>query len=251
YSDRFVELPLAIFGVALGTVILPKLSGDHAQAGTGAFRHTLDWALRLALLIAIPATVGLVMLSEPILASVMMYGEFRWSDVQMSALSLMTYALGLPAFILVKVLAPGFYARQDTKTPVRIGIMAIFANMGLNLVIVLPWFLSGASGAHAGLALATALAGFVNAGLLYLTLRREGMFDPSSGWGKHLLRIMAGCIVLALVLALLMPADAWWQSASGLKRMAWLGLLIVVAVVSYFVTLRLSGLSWRQMLGRR
>ncbi|MCB1620498.1 MAG: murein biosynthesis integral membrane protein MurJ [Thiothrix sp.] len=251
YSDRFVELPLAIFGVALGTVILPKLSGDHAQADTGAFRHTLDWALRLALLIAIPATVGLVMLSEPILASVMMYGEFRWSDVQMSALSLMTYALGLPAFILVKVLAPGFYARQDTKTPVRIGIMAIFANMGLNLVIVLPWFLSGASGAHAGLALATALAGFVNAGLLYLTLRREGMFDPSSGWGKHLLRIMAGCIVLALVLALLMPADAWWQSASGLKRMAWLGLLIVVAVVSYFVTLRLSGLSWRQMLGRR
>jgi putative peptidoglycan lipid II flippase len=250
YSDRFVELPLAIFGVALGTVILPKLSGDHANADASQFSSTMDWALRLALLLAIPATLGLILLAEPILASVMMYGEFRWSDVEMAALSLRTYALGLPAFILVKVLAPGFYSRQDTKTPVRIGIIAIFSNMLLNLLIVLPWYLSGKLGAHAGLALATALAGYINAGLLFSTLRKGDIFQLQSGWMKHLARILLATTVMALLLWLLMPDSAWWQSAAGAERMSWLALLIVAALVSYFATLRLSGITARQMLGR-
>ncbi|MEZ5448440.1 MAG: murein biosynthesis integral membrane protein MurJ [Thiolinea sp.] len=250
YSDRFVELPLAIFGVALGTVILPKLSGDHARADADQFRSTLDWALRLALLIAIPAMLGLMLLAEPILAAVMMYGEFKWSDVEMSAMSLMTYAFGLPAFILVKVLAPGFYSRQDTKTPVKIGMASMFANMGLNLLIVLPWYLGGWSGAHAGLALATALAGYLNAGMLYLTLRREGIFAASSGWGQHVLRILLASAVMLALLWLLKPGWQWWADASTLARINWLAGLIVLALCSYFMTLRLSGLSFRQMLGR-
>lgn len=250
YSDRFVELPLAIFGVALGTVILPKLSGDHANADSSQFSSTMDWALRLAVLLAIPATVGLILLAEPILATVMMYGEFKWADVEMSALSLRTYALGLPAFILVKVLAPGFYSRQDTRTPVRIGIVAIFANMVLNLLIVLPWYLSGKLGAHAGLALATALAGYINAGLLFYTLRKQGIFTLQMGWLKHLGRILLATLVMLAVVWLLKPDNAWWQAAMGLERGGWLTLLIIAALLGYFATLRLSGITARQMLGR-
>lgn len=250
YSDRFVELPLAIFGVALGTVILPKLSSDHAKADATQFRSTMDWALRLALLISIPATIGLMLLAEPILAAVMMYGEFKWSDVQMSALSLMTYSFGLPAFILVKVLAPGFYSRQDTKTPVKIGIISIFANMLLNVLIVLPWFFSGIAGAHAGLALATALAGYVNAGLLFHHLHKEGIFAAQGGWLKHILRIVLASVVMGIVVWLASPDYLWWQSAVSHLRLAVLAGLILLSVVSYFVTLRLTGLSFRQMLGR-
>lgn len=250
YSDRFVELPLAIFGVALGTVILPKLSSDHAKSDASQFRSTMDWALRLAVLIAIPATLGLMLLAEPILAAVMMYGEFKWSDVQMSALSLMTYAFGLPAFILVKVLAPGFYSRQDTKTPVKIGIISIFANMLLNVLIVLPWFLSGTAGAHAGLALATALAGYVNAGLLFYTLYKEGIFAAQGGWAKHLLRITAAASVMGILVWFAMPEAIWWQTASTLLRLSALGGLIALSITSYFIILRLTGLSFRQMLGR-
>ncbi|MEZ5535668.1 MAG: murein biosynthesis integral membrane protein MurJ [Thiolinea sp.] len=250
YSDRFVELPLAIFGVALGTVILPKLSGDHANADSSQFSSTMDWALRLALLLAIPATLGLIILAEPILAAVMMYGEFRWSDVEMAAMSLRTYALGLPAFILVKVLAPGFYSRQDTRTPVRIGITAIFSNMLLNLLIVLPWYLSGLPGAHAGLALATALAGYVNAGLLFRTLRSGDIYQLQPGWMKHLLRILLATAVMILLLWLLTPHSGWWQLASGLERMGWLAFLIIAALLGYFATLRVSGITVRQMLGR-
>ena len=250
YSDRFVELPLAIFGVALGTVILPKLSSDYAKADASQFRSTMDWALRLALLIAIPATLGLMLLAEPILAAVMMYGEFKWSDVQMSALSLMTYSFGLPAFILVKVLAPGFYSRQDTKTPVKIGIISIFANMLLNVLIVLPWYYSGTVGAHAGLALATALAGYVNAGLLFHALHKEGIFAAQGGWAKHLLRITAAASVMGILVWLAMPEAVWWQTASTLLRLSALGGLIALSIASYFIILRLTGLSFRQMLGR-
>ncbi len=250
YSDRFVELPLAIFGVALGTVILPKLSGDHANADAGQFSNTLDWALRLALLLAIPATLGLIVLAEPILATMMMYGEFKWADVEMSAMSLRTYALGLPAFILVKVLAPGFYSRQDTRTPVRIGMIAIFANMLLNLLIVLPWYLTGQPGAHAGLALATALAGYVNAGLLFRTLRKGDIFQLSSGWIKHLARILLATAVMWLMVWLLIPDSHWWQGAAAFERIGWLTLLIITALLGYFATLRICGITARQMLGR-
>ncbi len=214
YSDRFVELPLAIVGVALGTVILPKLSSDHAKADAGQFRHTMDWALRLGLLISLPATLGLMLLSKPILATVMMHGAYVWKDVQMSSLSLMTYSLGLSGFILVKVLAPGFYSRQDTKTPVKIGMISIFANMALNVVIVLPWYFSGTPGAHAGLALATALAGYVNAGLLFYNLHKQQIFDPEKGWSVFLTKIGLACVVMGGLIWWLSPDDLWWQTAA-------------------------------------
>ncbi len=250
YSDRFVELPLAIVGVALGTVILPKLSSDHAKADAVQFQQTMDWALRLGVLISLPATLGLVLLAKPILATVMMHGEFAWRDVQMSSLSLMTYAVGLSGFILVKVLAPGFYSRQDTKTPVKIGMIAIGANMALNVLIVLPWYFSGMAGAHAGLALATALAGYVNAGLLFYHLRKQQIFQPIKGWLGFLLKIGVASVVMTALVWLASPADAWWQTASTWARIGWLTGLIVLALSSYFMALRLLGMPFRQMLGR-
>jgi putative peptidoglycan lipid II flippase len=250
YSDRFVELPLAIVGVALGTVILPKLSSDHAKADATQFQHTMDWALRLGLLISLPATLGLILLAKPILATVMMHGAFEWKDVQMSSLSLMTYATGLSGFILVKVLAPGFYSRQDTKTPVKIGIISILANMALNVVIVLPWYFSGMPGAHAGLALATALAGYVNAGLLFYNLHKQQIFDPEKGWSVFLSKIGLACVVMGGLIGLVSPNDLWWQTSAVWLKVSWLMGLIVLALGSYFATLRLLGMPFKQMLGR-
>jgi putative peptidoglycan lipid II flippase len=250
YSDRFVELPLAIVGVALGTVILPKLSSDHAKADAKQFQHTMDWALRLGLLVSLPATLGLMLLSEPILATVMMHGAYTWHDVQMSSLSLMTYSAGLSGFIMVKVLAPGFYSRQDTKTPVKIGVIAIFSNMALNVLIVLPWYFSGTPGAHAGLALATALAGYVNAGLLFYNLHKQQIFDPEKGWSTFLVQIGLACVVMGGLIWLASPPDAWWQAPGTWRKVAALTGLIVLALGSYFGTLRLLGMPFRQMLGR-
>ncbi len=248
FSDRFVELPLALFGVAIGTVILPKLSRDHAGQEGEAFAATLDWAMRLALLVAIPATAGLITLSVPIISTVIGYGEFTWHSTQMSSLSLMTYALGLPAFILIKVLAPGFYSRQDTKTPVKISLIAIAYNMILNVIIVIPWFKSGYEGAHAGLALSTAIAAYVNAGTLFYILRKQGVFKAQSGWGSYALKVLAATGLMVAVLWFLMPELNWWKDAAGVKRILWLVALIGLALGSFFVGLLTMRVNVKQLL---
>ena len=250
YSDRFVELPLAIVGVALGTVILPKLSSDHTKADASQFRHTMDWALRMGLLISIPSTIGLMMLAEPILAAVMLHGKFTWSDVEMSALSLMTYSFGLSGFIMVKVLAPGFYSRQDTKTPVKIGMISVVSNIVLNMLIVLPWYFSGKPGAHAGLALATALAGYVNSGLLFYKLHQQQIFSPEQGWASYLAKVAFACVIMISALWLATPHDHYWQTTPiTYKALSLMG-LILLALTSYFGSLRLMGMPFKQMLGR-
>ena len=249
-SDRFVELPLAIIGVAIGVVILPKLSGDHVNAKGKAFSETLDWAVRIGLLIALPAMVGLIFLAKPILATVLNNGVNGWQLVDMGSMSLMTYALGLPAFILVKVLAPGFYSRQDTKTPVKIGIIAIISNIILSVVIVYPWYQMGYIGPHAGLALATALAGYVNAGLLFYNLKKEGVFHTVSRrlWLLDLSRIIISVIAMGAILYWLNPADNWWQGAALASKTGHLLAMIVLAVMAYFGSLYLLGIRKAHLL---
>lgn len=193
YSDRLVEFPLGVFGIALATVILPKLSRDVARASPETFSHTLDWGLRLVLLIAVPASLGLALLAGPVLATLFQYGAFSGQDTAMAARSLMAYALGLPAFLLIKVLVPGFYARMDAKTPVKIGVVAMFANLVCSLLLVLPL-------AHAGLALATSVSAYVNGGLLLHRLRRDGVYRPVSDWGWFALRVGAAGAGLAAML---------------------------------------------------
>jgi len=248
YSDRFVELPLALIGVAIGVVILPKLAGNHANKEKKAFSATLGWAARLSLLAAVPAMVGLILLATPILATVIDNGVNGWHDVQMASWSLMTYALGLPAFILVKVLVPGFYSRQDTKTPVKIGIIAIFTNMLLNLLIVLPWYKMGYAAPHAGLALATALAGYVNAGLLMLALKKQNIYQSQKGNVKHILQVLLASAIMGAAIWWLTPEDSWWQQHGVMQKISMLLGLIVSSVVLYFAALLIVGVKPKRLL---
>jgi putative peptidoglycan lipid II flippase len=233
YSDRLMEFPLAIFGIALATVMLPDLSKSVARGDMQNYNKTLDWALRWVFLIATPSMLGLIILASPILTTLFYYGEFSPNDVIMSARSLIAYAFGLLGFVLIKVLASGFYSRQDTRTPVKIAVIAMIANIVLNLILILPL-------AHAGLALATSLAAILNAGLLYHGLRKQGVFKPQPGWRNFLLRtiLASGCMVLLL----------WWGSGrldwlnmGTLERALHLSGWIIAGIVVYFGSLMIFG----------
>jgi putative peptidoglycan lipid II flippase len=243
YSDRLVEFPLGVFGIALATVLLPSLSKQHAQASPEGFRRTMDWGLRWVLVIGLPATVGLMLLAAPTLTTLFQYGSFTPHDVEMASRSLMAYSVGLTGFILVKVLAPGFYARQDTRTPVRIGVIAMVVNMVLNVALVFPL-------AHAGLALATSLAAFVNAGLLYRALYREGIYRPQPGWGRLLQRVVVASVVMGVVLWVGSGELAAWLEWRALERAARLLLWIAVAAFAYGACLWLLGLRMRHLTMR-
>jgi putative peptidoglycan lipid II flippase len=241
YSDRLLEFPLGVFGVALATVILPKLSREHAATSPAAFSRTLDWALRWALLIGLPAAVALAVLAGPMLTTLFQYGAFTAYDVRMAQQSLIAFALGLQAFILIKVLAPGFYARQDTSTPVKIGIIALVANMILNVLLIWPL-------AHAGLALATTLSAILNAGLLYRHLRRAEIYRPEPGWGRFLLQIIAASLVMGGGLWLLAGSLDWWLASGAWARVRWLMILIAGGLASYTLMLLAFGLRPRHLL---
>jgi len=197
YSDRLVEFPLGVFGIALATVILPNLSEHHARASDGEFSATLDWALRWVLMIVLPAALGLVLLAEPLLTTIFHGGEFTADDVRMSGASLRAFAPGLIGFVLVKVLSPGYFARQDSRTPVRIGIKALLVGMGLNLIFVLVLLQTGWAPAHAGLAAATSLSALLNASLLLAGLTRTGVYQPGHGWQRLALQVVVACAAMS------------------------------------------------------
>lgn len=251
YSDRLVELPLGVIGVALGTVILPSLSRNVAERSAAEFSQTLDWGVRWVMLIGIPATVGLMVLSGPLLATLFYYGEFTRHDLEMSTYSLITYSFGLLSFMLVKVLAPGFYARQDTRTPVRFAMISIAVNMSFNLLVVVPMILLKLPAPHAGLALATAVAGYVNVWQLYRALRREGIYQPQSGWRRLGMQMLLANGVMAALLLIGVPGLEQWASWNAAQRGLNLGLWVGAALLVYGVTLHLLGVNLAGLLGRR
>ncbi len=240
FSDRLMEFPLGIFGIALGTVILPSLSEHHARQDHQRFSDTLDWALRLVLLITIPSAIGLAVLAAPILSTLFQYGQMTEFDVVMAARSLVTYAFGLSGFILVKVAAPGFFARQDIRTPVRIGIVALISNVILNLILVWPL-------QHAGLALATSLAAFINAGLLLRILLKEKIYRPGAGWWPYLARITLAVTGMAFTLHFLNDPIAQWSAWDLSARALHLGILLVAGVLTYAVLCGLLGIRPRHV----
>lgn len=225
YSDRLVEFPLGVFGIALATVILPNLSKDWAAGRRQAFSQAIDWALRWVALIGLPAAVGLFVLAEPILSTLFQYRSFTAHDVHMAGLSLMAYSIGLVGFILVKILVPGFTSRKDTRTPVRFGIYAMGVNLVLNLALI--WHL-----AHAGLALATSLAACVNAGLLLTRLLRQKVYRPGPGWLGFLARIVGANLVMASVLYWIVTRYDWgaWPME---QRLAMLVLAVGIGALAY------------------
>ncbi|KLJ01478.1 hypothetical protein WQ56_06715 [Luteimonas sp. FCS-9] len=248
YSDRLIEFPLGLFGVALGTVILPHLSRRHAAQDAQGYSQSLDWGLRMALLAGVPAGLGLLLLAEPITATVYNYGAFGAHDTRMAAVSLTAMSLGVPAFMLSKVLAPAFYARQDTKTPMRAAIWTVAANVALTIALTTPLWLYDVPGAHGGIALATALAGVVNATLLWRYLRRRAIFVPEPGWARYLLRLAGACVAMAAVVLALRGWIGDWTAIDGWQhRIAWLALAIGAGAAAYGVAMLALGLRPRHL----
>jgi putative peptidoglycan lipid II flippase len=246
-ADRLVEFPMGVFAIALATVILPGLSSHHAAESREKFNATLDWALRLTITIATPAAVGLLMLAGPLIATIFGYGKFDDRDVLMCGYALMAYSLGLIGFSLVKVLAPGYFARQDTKTPVKVGIVALSVNMGFNLAVVVPAHLAGFPVPHALLALSTGLSALLNATLLYRGLRRSGVFTPSGQWRRLLPQVLFACAAMA---AFLWWVSGDWQAWNGLGAAdkAWrMALAVAGGAAVYFAALGLAGLRPRHL----
>lgn len=244
YSDRLMEFPLGVFGVALGTVILPSLSRKHARASTEEFSHTLDWALRMACVISIPAMVALFVLSDVLFITIFKYGAFTALDVTMSSRALMAFVAALPAFVLIKILAPGFYARQDTKTPMRIAVIAVGVNVLLSLVLVWPL-------AHVGLALATSGAAVINAWLLYRGLRRAEVYYPDAGWGWFLAKVCLASAVMGAVLLWDSQHTAAWLNATALERVARLAFWVVVGMLVYIGAILAFGIKMNELLFRQ
>ncbi len=240
YADRLSELPLGAFGIAIGTVILPALSRQHATAKPEDFSATIDWALRMVLLVGVPAAVALAILAEPLIATLFFYGAMTANDVTQAAAALQAYSLGVLTFMLIKVLAPGFFARQDLKTPVRIAIICMVVNMVLNLILIWPL-------QHVGLALATSLASMLNTGLLLRGLYRAGVYQPAPGWLLFSLRLAAACAaMLALIMWLNQPSSEWF--AWGWQRRVWEVTVLVVGGIFVFAgTLFASGIRMRHL----
>jgi len=242
YSDRLVEFPLGVFGVALSTVLLPKLSSHHAADSPQAFSDLMDWGMRWAVLIALPSATGLFILAGPMITTLFAYDAFSVNDVAMSRLSLMAYAFGLPAFIAVKILAPGFFARQDTMTPVRAAVAAMLTNVSLNLLFVAGLLLIAFEGVHMGLALATGIGAYVNAGLLYRWLRRDGVYRPAGQWGRFILQVGFACLVMAAVLLVFSGDIALWYGRDFVFRVAWLALWVLGGAMIFVLVVWLVGL---------
>ena len=241
YSDRLMEFPLGVFGIALATVALPSLAARFAEGDESGFDATLDWALRLVLVIAVPAALGLAILAVPMIATVFQHGEFGPHAVRMSALSLSAYAGGLVAFVAVKVLAAGFHARQQMRTPVRIAVVAMVANVVLNILLVGPL-------AHAGLALASSLAAWLNAALLLRSLRGEGFFRPRPGWGRLLAQTFAAAILLTALLVWLQGDSEAWMNRAVLDRVMGLAGLVAAGAIAWFAVLGAIGLRPRDLV---
>jgi putative peptidoglycan lipid II flippase len=241
YSDRLVEFPLGLLGVALGTVILPQLSRQSAEVEAVGFNKTLNWGLRNTLVFGAPAASGLAVLAGPLIATLFLSEVFTTTDVIQSRASLIAYASGLLAFIVIKVLAPAFYARQDTKTPVKIAVAAMLTNIILNLVLIGPL-------AHAGLALATSLAAYLNAGLLFLALRRSAVFVPEPKWPALLLRVSAACCLMVATLLYWAPPLAAWWAMSWSNRVLELAVAIGLGAGTYLAGLYVAGARLRHLL---
>src|SRR3990167_2653955 len=234
YADRLMEFPAGMLGVALGTILLPSLSKSYADKSDGEYSLLMDWGLRLTFMLALPAAMALAVLAVPLVCGLYHYGAFTAHDVWMTREALMAYSLGLLGLILVKVLAPGFYARQNIKTPVKIAIFTLLATQVMNLMFV--WELK-----HAGLALAIALGACINAGLLYYHLRRADIFRPLPGWGGFLAKLLLAVSVMAAVLWMGMGETEQWLHFSAIEKFLRLSLLVLAGAASYFGALWLMG----------
>ncbi|MCY7389279.1 MAG: murein biosynthesis integral membrane protein MurJ, partial [Burkholderiales bacterium] len=233
-ADRLMEFPSALLGVAIGAVLLPSLVKQHADENAAEYSRLLDWGLRTTLLLTLPAALGLAMLATPLIATLFQHGEFDAYAVLMTREALVAYSAGLTGIILVKILAPGFYARQNVKTPVKIAIFTLAMTQLMNIAFV-PLF------KHAGLALSIGLGACVNAGLLYFFMRKQRIFTPQPEWLAFLLKIVVALYVMGGVLLLISGTDSQWLTSSTLTKCWRLTLIIFAGAFAYFASLWVMG----------
>jgi len=243
YADRLMEFPTGLLGVALGTILLPSLARHYADASPGEYAKLLDWGLRLTLMLALPAAAALALLAVPLITTLFHYGEFSAHDVLMTRNALIAYSVGLLGLILVKVLAPGFYARQNIRTPVKIAFIALIATQAMNLAFIWPL-------QHAGLALAIGLGACLNAGLLYYKLRQHDIYSPQPGWGAFALKIAAAIGVMGTCLWLAAgDGEAWLTMPPSIKALRLTG-IVALGGTAYFGALWLLGFRPRDFVRR-
>lgn len=234
YADRLMEFPAGLLGVALGTVLLPSLAKHYNSNDTAEYSRLLDWGLRLTILLTLPAALALALLAIPLITTLFHYGAFTAEDVWMTREALIAYSIGLIGLIMVKVLAPGFYARQNIKTPVKIAVITLIATQLMNLAFITPL-------QHAGLALAVGLGACINAGLLYYKLRSQEIYQPQPGWFVFIIKVCIALTVMGITLWLMSGHDADWLANSALTRASQLAGIIIAGAASYFMALWLLG----------
>jgi putative peptidoglycan lipid II flippase len=230
YADRLMEFPSGLLGAALGTILLPSLSRCHAQGNKEEFSALLDWGLRLTLMLTLPAALALALLAVPLVSTLFQHGAFSATDALQTRSAVVAYAVGLTGLILVKILAPAFYSRQDVRTPVKIGLVTLAVTQLMNLAFILPLH-------HAGLALATGLASCLNAGLLFRGLRRRAVYQPLAGWRPFFFKLFLALVALALVLWFGSGSESWWLHVPTASRVLRLSLLIAGGIAAYFAIL--------------
>ena len=235
YADRLMEFPSALLGVALGTVLLPSLVKHHSNNDPAAYSRLLDWGLRLTLLLALPAAVGLALLAVPLAATLFWHGEFTRHDVLMTRSALIAYAVGLAGIILVKILAPGFYARQNIRTPVKVALVTLAVTQLANLALV-PWL------KHAGLAAAISVGATFNAGWLWWLMRRSGAWQAAPDWGAFLLKVAVALYMMGGVIWYGMGTEQSWFAIPAMTRALKLGALVLGAMAAYFASLWALGI---------
>jgi putative peptidoglycan lipid II flippase len=245
YADRLMEFPTGVLGVALGTILLPSLAKAFASHNDSEYSQLLDWGLRLSFLLAAPAAVALAILSVPLVTTLFHYGKFTSFDVLMTQQALIAYSVGLLGLILVKILAPGFYARQNIKTPVKIAVFTLVMTQLMNVLFVFGLHLQ-----HAGLALAIGLGACINASLLYYHLRKTNVFIPLAGWRLFLLKLSLALIAMALTLYFAMGTSEQWFTFSLSTRLLYLSGLVVLGGMSYFASLYVLGFKSRDYMRR-
>ncbi|WP_392553300.1 murein biosynthesis integral membrane protein MurJ [Orbus wheelerorum] len=243
YADRLMEFPSGVLGVALGTILLPSLSKSFSKGDIKQYSDLLDWGLRLCVLLALPSAVALGVIAKPLIATLFEYGKFTALDSEMTRQALVAYSIGLLGIILIKVLAPGFYSRQDIKTPVKIAIVTLILTQAMNLAFI-------GTLKHAGLALSISIAACFNAGLLFWQLRKQKLFIPKPGWLAFIIKIVIAVVIMSAVLVIGSDLLPDWSTGSMLSRIGRLLLLIIAAVIAYFGALIALRFKLKQFIKR-
>ena len=243
YADRLMEFPAGLLGVAIGTILLPSLSKCHANNDTAEYSRLLDWGLRLTIMLTLPAAPALGMIAVPLLATFFQHGAFAAHDVLMTRRALVGYSVGLIGMILVKILAPGFYARQDIRTPVKIGIVTLLATQAMNALFI-GWI------QHAGLALSIGLGACLNSAILFRYLRKHGIYQPEPGWAMFFAKVCIALLALGVAMWFGMGTEQSWLTSSGWSRILRLAALVAGGVVVYFAVLAVLGFRLRDFSKR-